>query len=85
MLVEMQTGITTVDNVSGFLKKFKIKLPYGPAIPPLSVYIRKKRKRDVGEVSALLCSLWRYSRQPRDGDNLRVVYVHVAEKCDMYY
>ena len=42
-LVEMQTGVATMERVWRFYKKLKIQLPYDPANPLLSVYPEKMK------------------------------------------
>ena len=43
LLVLMQIGAITVENSTEFLKKLKIELPYGPAIPLLAIYFKKSQ------------------------------------------
>ena len=38
LLVGMQTGAATVENSMNFLRKLKMELPFGPAIPLLGLY-----------------------------------------------
>ena len=38
LLVEMQTGESTVENSMDFLRKLKMELPFDPAIPLLGLY-----------------------------------------------
>ena len=38
LLVRMQTGAATVENIWSFLKKLKMELPFDPAIPHLEIY-----------------------------------------------
>ena len=38
LLVAMQVGVATLENIWRFLKKLKIELPYDPAIAPLGIY-----------------------------------------------
>ena len=37
-MVGMQTGEATVENSIKFLRKLKMELPFGPAIPLLGLY-----------------------------------------------
>jgi hypothetical protein len=38
LLVGMQAGATTLENIWRLLKNLNIDLPYGPAIPLLGIY-----------------------------------------------
>ena len=38
LLVGMQTGEATVENIWNFLRKLKMELPFDPAIPLLGLY-----------------------------------------------
>ena len=38
LLVGMQTGAATLENIWSFLKKIKIELPYDSATAPLGIY-----------------------------------------------
>ena len=44
-LVEMQTGVATMERVWRFYKKLKIELLYGPPVPLLDVYPKQKKTR----------------------------------------
>ena len=44
-LVEMQTGVGTMERVWRFYKKLKIELLYGPPIPLLDVYPKQMKTR----------------------------------------
>ena len=41
VLVEMQAGAATVENMWRFLKRLKIQLPEDPVIPLLGIYAKK--------------------------------------------
>ena len=41
LLVGVQTGSATVENILSYLKKLKMDLPYHPAISLLGIYLKK--------------------------------------------
>ena len=43
LLVGMQIGAATMENSMEVPKKFKIELPYDPAIPLLGIYLKKTK------------------------------------------
>ena len=47
LLVGMDIGATTEENIWKFLTKLKIELPYDPVIPLLVIYLEKKKTTDL--------------------------------------
>ena len=43
LLVGMYIGASTVGNSTVVSQKLKMELPYDPTIPPLGIYIKKKK------------------------------------------
>ena len=46
LLVGMCIGATTVGNSTVVSQKLKMELPYDPTVPPLGIYIKKKKKTE---------------------------------------
>ena len=43
LLVGMQTGAVTMENISMFIRKLKMELPYDPVIPFLGISLKNSK------------------------------------------
>ena len=50
LLVEMQTGESTVENSMDFLRKLKMELPFDPAVPLLGLYPKNLETPDLQNI-----------------------------------
>ena len=50
LLAGMQIGAATMENTMEDIKKLKIKLPYNPGIPPLSIFPKKSKAQIINDI-----------------------------------
>ena len=70
LLVGLQTGTATMENMRRFLRKLEIELPYDPSVPLLGIHTKETRiERDMCTpvfIAALftIARTWKQYRSP---------------------